>query len=42
MKYTKSIDIWKLSSQQIACLQPGQWVYAGEPTSKGRFFGVKQ
>jgi hypothetical protein len=42
MKYTKSIDIWKLNPQQIACLQPGQWVYAGEPTSKGRFFGVKK
>ena len=41
MKFTKALDIWKLTPAEIARLQPGQWVYAGEPTSKGRYLGVR-
>lgn len=38
-QYTKAVDIWQLDDVQRAQLQPGQWVYAGEPDNKGRFFG---
>lgn len=41
MKFTKSIDIWKLTPVEISCLQPGQWVFAGNRADKGRYFGVK-
>ena len=41
MKFTKSLDIWALTPSQISLLQPGQWVYAGHRTDKGRYFGVK-
>lgn len=39
MRYTKAIDIWKLDSNQRKALPIGQWVYAGEPNNKGRFYG---
>ena len=38
-RYTKPVDIWQLDDAQRAQLQPGQWVYAGDPSSMGRFFG---
>jgi hypothetical protein len=41
MKFTKAIDIWALNPRQIASLQPGQWVYAGDSASKGRYYGVR-
>jgi hypothetical protein len=41
MRYTHSPNIWQLTEQQIKHLQPGQWVYAGDPGSKGQFLGVK-
>lgn len=42
MKYTKALDIWALTPSKISQLQPGQWVYAGEPNNKGRYFGTKE
>ena len=42
MKFRKALDIWSLYGQYLLPnLQPGQWVYAGEPSSKGRFLGIK-
>lgn len=41
MKYTKPVNIWNLPEGEINRLQPGQWVYAGEPDNMGRFCGVK-
>lgn len=40
--YKKTIDIWALSTSQIAALTPGQWVKAGQYGDKGRFHGVKK
>lgn len=45
MRYVKTINLWKLTTEQIAKLQCGQWVSAGDPESVnvcGRFYGVKQ
>jgi hypothetical protein len=42
MKYTKALDIWRLKPQEIERLQPGQWVYAGERNSMGRYLGVRR
>ena len=39
MRYTKAVDIWALSDKQRARLQIGQWVYAGDRTNVGRFYG---
>jgi hypothetical protein len=39
MKFTKTVNIWELSTEERAKLQPGQWVRAGENGALGRFFG---
>ena len=39
MKYQPALDIWTLDDKQRSALQIGQWVYAGEPSTKGRFYG---
>jgi hypothetical protein len=41
MQYTKPLNIWSMSQQQIHQMQPGQWVYAGNPADRGQFLGVK-
>lgn len=41
MRYTTAQNIWNMSREQMRKLQPGQWVYAGETSSKGQFLGVK-
>ena len=38
MRYTKSVDIWSLTPDQVCKLQPGQWVEGGGEL--GRFWGV--
>lgn len=38
-RFTKAVDIWALSSDERAKLAIGQWVYAGEPSALGRFYG---
>jgi hypothetical protein len=41
MKFTKAIDIWTLTKEQMSKLMPGQWVYAGDRSGMGRFYGVR-
>ena len=41
MKFTAPINVWGLLPEQIARLQPGQCVYAGDRQATGRFLGVK-
>ena len=42
MKYQPSINIWNVvPASRIKDIQPGQWVYAGDKSSKGIFLGVK-
>ncbi|SCX31089.1 hypothetical protein DSM25558_5116 [Agrobacterium sp. DSM 25558] len=38
-RFSKTVDIWNLSPEAIAKLQPGQWVKAGPDGTKGRFMG---
>lgn len=38
-RYQPALDIWALDDTQRAALQPGQWVYAGERSNMGRFYG---
>lgn len=42
MRFQKAVNVWDMTSEQIQALQPGQWVYAGNPQDKGRFLGVKR
>lgn len=42
MQYTKAIDIWQLTDDQIRKLQVGQWVFAGNTKNIGRFLGIKK
>jgi len=39
MKYQSAVNIWDLNDQERAALQIGQWVYAGERSNMGRFYG---
>ena len=40
VRYIKAPDIWTLTDEQRAKLQPGQWVYAGPfGDTGGRFLG---
>lgn len=39
-KFSKAVDIWSLSDTEMAKLAIGQWVYAGERSNAGRFYGV--
>lgn len=38
-RFAKTVDIWSLSPEEIAKLQPGQYVTAGPDGTKGRFYG---
>jgi hypothetical protein len=38
-RFTKTVNIWDLDSEQRAALQVGQWVCAGENGPRGRFYG---
>ncbi len=45
MKYTKTQNIYTLSTEQVAALPVGQWVTtadAADKTSKGIFLGVRK
>lgn len=46
MRYVKTINLWKLTTEQIAKLQCGQWVSAGSVEMGanvcGRFYGAKK
>ena len=39
MRYTKAIDIWNVTDEDRSNIQVGQWIYAGTPETKGRFYG---
>lgn len=41
MKFSQSFDIWSVPVSLLKHAQPGQWVYAGDKSNKGRFLGVK-
>jgi len=41
MRYTQPRNIWNMSHDDMRQMQPGQWVYAGDRSSRGRFLGVK-
>lgn len=40
MRYTKTVDISRLTETQLRALHIGQWVYTDSVT-RGRFWGVK-
>jgi hypothetical protein len=42
MKFAPSFDIWAVPVDLLKHTQPGQWVYAGDRSNKGRFLGVKR
>jgi len=39
MRYTKALNIWTLTANEIRKLQPGQWVEGGGEL--GRYWGTK-
>lgn len=39
-KYTKAVNIWDLSKEEISRLQVGQWVRAGESGDLGVYLGI--
>ena len=43
-RFLPTVDLWSLSSDELANLLPGQWVSAGTPDDArnncGRFYGV--
>lgn len=42
MKYLTPFNIWETPVELLAHVQPGQWVYAGDKGTSGRFLGVKK
>lgn len=42
MKFTQAFNIWAVPASLLKHAQPGQWVYAGDKSSMGRFLGVKR
>lgn len=38
-KFRPALDILQVPQEERGKLQPGQWVYAGDPASLGRFYG---
>ena len=42
MKFITSFNIWEMPVELLKHVQPGQWVYAGDKNTKGRFLGVKK
>ena len=41
-RFLPAMNIWEMSSDDIATLQPGQWVYAGIKEDKGIYLGMKE
>ena len=41
MQFKPSFNIWCLTTESLQSIQPGQWVYAGDKNTMGRFLGVK-
>mgnify|MGYP003655856704 CR=1 FL=1 len=40
MKFVKALDIHSLTNKERSKLQPGQWVFAGDKSAKGKFLGI--
>lgn len=38
-KFRPAFDIWEVPEGERHSIQVGQWVFAGDPASKGRFYG---
>jgi hypothetical protein len=38
-QFKPAFDIWKVDQEARQRIQPGQWVFAGDPSCKGRFYG---
>ena len=41
-KFVPAINVWGATPETLSALIPGQWVYAGDRSSMGRFYGVKK
>ena len=39
-KFVPAFDIWQVPDYLRPHIQPGQWVYAGERSHLGRFYGA--
>ena len=39
MRYQPAINIWEVKDEDRDSLQIGQWVYAGDKSNMGRFYG---
>lgn len=39
-KFVSAFDIWQVPDYLRPHIQPGQWVYAGDKSSMGRFWGA--
>jgi len=42
MRFQPAFDIWAVPVDLLKHAQPGQHIYAGERSHRGRFLGVKQ
>jgi hypothetical protein len=42
MRFTSASNIWSVPVELLRFVQPGQWVYAGDKETVGRFLGVKK
>ena len=40
-RYVTAFNVWGADNATLASALPGQWVYAGDRSSMGRFYGVK-
>ena len=39
-KFVSAFDIWQVPDYLRPYIQPGQWVYAGDRSHLGRFYGA--
>lgn len=38
-RFKPAFNIWDVPENERHTIQPGQWVFAGDPANKGRFYG---
>lgn len=41
MQYQPTFNIWNIPAPLLRYIQPGQHIYAGDPSARGVFLGVK-
>jgi hypothetical protein len=39
-RFQPAFNIWDIPESERSAIQPGQWVYAGDPANLGRFYGA--